>query len=377
MTVLLVTVSFAIYIFTRCVYPLNISILAKIFSFLGILIMSESLVIGRLLPRIGIELSLTPIRILNFFFLIVVFFAAVLILRDIVLLLLYLFSKISGNNITLLNILASKKSLLIALFLSLAISGYGTYSALKVPSVKEITITIPNLPQNLKGLEIVQLTDLHIGSAFDHVWLEKVVAKTNGLNPDIIAVTGDMIDEYVSEVGDEVMALKDLKAKYGTYFIYGNHEYYENPLEWKEHFEGMGLNLLINQNVNLDINGSPLSIIGIGDPARGRQPDGMEPNNELALQGVPEDAIKILLCHQPKISKHNATFGYDLQLSGHTHGGQAILISSMIEGANDGYVSGLYQVGDMQLYVSNGTGLWGGGAFRLFVDSEITRITLQ
>ncbi len=375
--ILILSMFSAIYIFVRSIYSLNISTSSKLFSFVGVFAFSNSFTIARELSRYGIEISLVETRIVTFIFLSFVFFTLVLILRDILIFLCYVLSKLLNKKLSIASVLSSNFTTLCALICVISISGHGVYSAIKVPNIKDITITIPNLPENLKGFEIVQLTDLHIGSAFDHVWLEKVVAKTNAIGADVIVVTGDMVDNYVSEVADEVQPLKDLKAKYGVYYSYGNHEYYERPLEWKEYFEGMGLDLLINENVTHNIAGSNISIIGIGDPARGMQPLGMEVNNEVALKNVPEDSIKILLSHQPKAARHNASFDYELQLSGHTHGGQAFFLQSLMAKENDGYVSGHYNVNDMQLYVSNGTGLWGGIPFRLFVDSEITRITLQ
>ncbi len=184
--ILIFSVGFVIYIFARCIYPLNISILARTSSFIGIFLLSNSLVIVRELSRLGLEFSLVEMRIFTFIFLAVIFFAVILILRDVLLLFFYALSKLLSTSFAFTKILSSKALILLALAGGLTISGYGTHSAIKVPDIKDVTITIPNLPESLKGFEIVQLTDLHIGSAFDRVWLEKVVAKTNAANADLI-----------------------------------------------------------------------------------------------------------------------------------------------------------------------------------------------
>ncbi len=137
------------------------------------------------------------------------------------------------------------------------------------------------------------------------------------------------------------------------------------------------MNFLVNESVVYEKDGAKLAFVGLADSAHGNYPKKYIRDNAKALENVPEDAVKIALGHQPKFAKDNASYGYDVQLAGHTHGGHAFFLFPMVARANDGYLSGFYDVGQMQLYVSNGTGLWGYFPIRLFAPSEITLFTLN
>ncbi len=375
---LTVTLSSALYIFFRGVFPHNLSKGVLLASFILLIILSQGYVGSRVLSSMyDFQISIEVRRIISFIFISMLFTCGILILRDIILLLLYIISKIFNTSLVIKDVLASGKTLIYIVIFVLCANVYGLFQAIKVPNIKEMTLTIPNLPDEFKGFKLVHLTDLHIGSAFDKVWLEKVVAKVNTIQADAVVITGDMIDEPVAHLAVDVAPLKDIQAKYGMYMSMGNHENYAGPMNWKEHFDKMGLNLLLNENVLIEIDGEQIAIVGIGDPSRARKSSEYAPNNAKAIENIPEGTVKILMGHQPKMAKENSTYGYDVQLAGHTHGGQIFLLYPIMAASNDGYVSGLYQVNDMQLYVSNGTGLWGGAPFRFGVDSEITLITLQ
>lgn len=376
-----ITAVFALYIFARCIFPFPYPLAFKVISFILLILLalcSQSMAIARYIT--GTEtLPFILTRVSSIIFVSILMFTLILLLRDIILFLLFLVRKATNGEVSILStMLSGQKSVFVLCFLSFCTVLGGLYPALKVPDIKEITITIPNLPEGLKGVKVVQLTDLHIGSAFNHVWLEKVVEKTNTLNADVIVITGDIIDASVAELAKEVVSLKDLKAKYGTYLSLGNHEYYSSLLEWIKYFkEDLQVPLLVNEHEILEINNEQLAIVGLADSGHSLATPLLPPDNKKAREGLPEDITTILLSHQPKEAKNNSTFNYDLQLAGHTHGGHVFFLFPLVARANDGYLSGLYQVGNMQLYVSNGTGLWGGFPLRIGAPSEITLITLN
>ena len=259
--------------------------------------------------------------------------------------------------------------------LALFLSAIGVWQAVRVPDVRRVDMTLNRLPPELDGLKLVQLTDLHASRLFEAPWMRAVVAKTNALDPDLIVITGDLVDGSTENRALDVAPLKDLKAQLGVFAVTGNHEYYSNYRDWMAAFDQLGLTVLKNSHVVLTEKGSPLVLAGVTD--RVAAGFGLPaPDVETALSGTPDDAPVILLAHQPKGAARYADAGVDLQLSGHTHGGQVLGIHWLTQLANEGYVSGRYRVGDMELYVSNGTGLWNGFPLRLGKPSEITEIVL-
>lgn len=257
---------------------------------------------------------------------------------------------------------------------ALVLSFYGTWQSLRVPDVRTIEITLAKLPVSLDGFSIVQLSDIHIGSFLKDAWLRGVVAKTNALSPDLVAVTGDMIDGSPGELKDDVAPLADLQARYGVYGITGNHEYYFRVDKWLPVFAKLGITMLQNEHRILSVaGGAELVIAGVPDQA-GLYYGGGGPDIEHALAGAP-DTVRVLMAHRPNgiAEKINA----DLQLSGHTHGGHLFFMKWLISTFNGGLVNGLYEVDGMKLYVSPGTGIWSGFSCRLGVPSEITHIILR
>jgi hypothetical protein len=250
---------------------------------------------------------------------------------------------------------------------------YGTYQSMKVPEIKTTEVEIENLPQNLNGFSIIQLTDIHIGLILDKKWLEKVVEKTNSANPDLIAVTGDMIDGRVEKLEQEVSPLSRLYSKNGVLGVTGNHEYYFNFKKWVPVFEKMGIEMLDNEHRVIDINGSKLIIAGVPDTYQKRF-TGKGPDFLKAVKNAPE-GVSVLLSHRPDGVPLN--INADLQLSGHTHGGHIFFLKWLIGSYNGGLVNGLYEINKRKIYVSPGTGLWAGFSCRIGVPSEITRIVLK
>nr|WP_218878540.1 metallophosphoesterase [Pseudomonas flavescens] len=259
---------------------------------------------------------------------------------------------------------------------AMLLSAFGVWQAVRVPDVRDVEIELAQLPSELDGLQLVQLTDLHASRLLQRPWMEAVVAKANALQPDLMLITGDLVDGTVAAREQDVEPLRDLRARLGVYAIPGNHEYYAEYQNWLGHFESLGLPMLLNEHVTIEDAGASLVLAGITDPAASRFGQPL-PDIEAALAGVPQEAAVILLSHRPLAASGNALAGADLQLSGHTHGGQVLGMHWVTQAFNEGYVSGLYTVGDMRLYVSNGAGLWNGFPLRLGKPSEITRITLR
>ena len=259
---------------------------------------------------------------------------------------------------------------------ALALSSYGVSRAIIVPPLKDIEISIPGLAAAFDGYRIVQLTDLHISRLFPAAWTGSMVAKANALDADLIVITGDFIDGSLENRRADVEPLRALSARDGIYAISGNHEYFFDAGAFMAHFEAMDMRLLANSHAVIERGSDKLVIAGVPDRSAGRY-GFPAPDLETALSGAPDAAPVILLDHQPMQARQAAGAGVALQLSGHTHGGMIRGMDRLLARANNGFVSGLYQVGSMQLYVNNGTALWPGFALRLGRPAELTRITLR
>ncbi len=259
--------------------------------------------------------------------------------------------------------------------LSLILGAYGVHEAIKVPKVMATDIKIKNLPAPWKDMKIVQLSDLHVGPIQGKEWVQKIVDKANAIKPDLIVITGDFIDGPVSKLLPELEPLKQLKARYGVMAIPGNHEYYSGYSSWMKALQGLGINMLQNESITLKKDGAFLTIGGTTDYGASRF-NMTPPDLKKTFAGSPETSTRILLTHQPKTT-HRSKERFELQLSGHTHGGHLIFLYPLIGVFNDGLVLGLYQRQDRLIYVNRGTGLWNGFSMRLGVPSEITEITLK
>ncbi|MGZ3217177.1 metallophosphoesterase [Paracoccus sp. T5] len=258
----------------------------------------------------------------------------------------------------------------------LCLSGLGVVQALRLPPVTTVEVAIRDLPAELDGYRVLQLSDLHISKLFPAGWATKVVALANDQGADLVAITGDLVDGLPDRRQDDVAPLQLLKAPDGVYMVPGNHEYYFDYDAWMAVFPTLGLRPLPNSHVVIRRGSADLVVAGVTDLAAGGYGEA-QPDLSLALAGAPEGAPVLLLSHQPKLARRAARAGVDLQLSGHTHGGMAVGLSRLVARMNGGFVSGLYHLGDMQIYVSNGTGHTPGFAFRFGVPPEMTMIVLR
>ncbi|MDR2055173.1 MAG: metallophosphoesterase [Desulfovibrio sp.] len=253
---------------------------------------------------------------------------------------------------------------------------YGVRNALAVPGVRRLETRLPALPKALDGLTLVQISDLHVSQLLHGPRVRALVDKVNGLNPDLVVLTGDMVDGFPDRRAESVASLKDLRARYGVFACAGNHEYYADFRAWMRAFRSLGVTMLLNSHNLLSIGGETIVLAGVTDIVAGRY--GLSPPDvSAALEGAPPGAFTVLLDHRPANAAGNAAAGAHLQLSGHTHGGQILGMTKLVAAYNDGYLYGWYQIAGMKLYVSSGAGLWSGFPVRLGVPSEIVALTLR
>lgn len=261
----------------------------------------------------------------------------------------------------------SKKINCAFIFICLLAAPYSVYETIKVPNVKHLTLAYANLPPELEGYTIAQITDTHTGLIFTKDWQEAVVQKIMQEQPKLIVHTGDIGDTRPQTIADSLAPLKKFSAPDGVYYVFGNHENYHTLRYWQEYFKENDLTVLEDETVYLH---DCLVISGAKAQAR------HTPFTPQAfLNEVPKSCFHIYLHHHPASFKEAAPF-IDLQLSGHTHGGTVFFLAPIIKYFNAGFVSGIYEQDAAKLYVSNGTGIWSYTAFRLFVPSEITILHL-
>lgn len=250
-------------------------------------------------------------------------------------------------------------------------SGYGWWRAFAPPQVTETTVALAGLPRALSGLTIAHLTDIHAGGWVDRDFIAELVERTNALRPDLVAITGDLVDGSVERLAEVVAPLGSLRSRLGTFFVLGNHEYYSGAGPWTALLRSMGMKVLLNETASLE----GLDIVGVGDWSMRKRGDASGYDLEAALAGRAPGAPAILLAHQPRGFEQAIEREIGLQLSGHTHGGQIWPWTFAVKLAYHPYCAGLYRVGDRALYVSRGCGFWGPPA-RVGAPPEIARIVL-
>lgn len=258
---------------------------------------------------------------------------------------------------------------------ALVASVVGMYFALRPPVVVRHEVELPRLPQALDGFKLVQLTDLHLGPTLGREWLADVVRRTNELHPDLVAITGDLVDGDVETLRETVEPLRELRARYGVFFVTGNHEYYSGVEEWLTHLPQLGIRVLHNEHAFVGPEGARLLVAGIDDHSSRGFADGHGPDLAAALRGVVGEPPSVLLAHQPKAVFEAAERGVGLVLAGHTHGGQFYPWAPFVH-LQQPYISGMHRHGGTLLYVSDGTGFWG-PALRLGTTGQITLVTLR
>jgi predicted MPP superfamily phosphohydrolase len=258
-----------------------------------------------------------------------------------------------------------------AALVGIGVSGVGLASALSAVAVSRVRVVIDRLAKTQAGYRIVQITDVHVGPTIGHDFIEEIVARVNALKPDLVAITGDLVDGSVEELAAHVAPLAKLRAKDGVFFVTGNHEYYSGADAWIAHLATLGVRVLRNERVRIG-GDDGFDLAGIDDASsRG---NGHGPDLEKALRGRDAARACVLLAHQPRGIELADSLGVDLQLSGHTHGGQMIPWNFLVR-LQQPFVAGLHKLARAQIYVSRGTGYWG-PPMRVGAPAEITEIEL-
>ncbi|WP_405843390.1 metallophosphoesterase [Streptomyces sp. NBC_01518] len=246
--------------------------------------------------------------------------------------------------------------------------GYGTYGVLRGPSVKRVTVPLAKLPRSAHGYRIAVVSDIHLGPLLGRGFAQKVVDTINATQPDLIAVVGDLVDGSVKNLGPAAAPLAGLKARHGSFFVTGNHEYFSGAQQWLEEVRTLGIHTLENARTEL----AGFDLAGVND-LQGES-EGQGPDFGKALGDRDTTRACVLLAHQPVQIHEAVKHGVDLQLSGHTHGGQ-LWPGNFIAAAANPTVAGLERYGDTELYVSRGAGAWGPPT-RVGAPSDITVVEL-
>jgi predicted MPP superfamily phosphohydrolase len=259
--------------------------------------------------------------------------------------------------------------------LALISTAVGFINARRRARVVTIEVPIDDLPRALEGFTIVQISDIHVGPTIKRNYVDAIVEAVNRLKPDLIAVTGDVVDGSVAQLSAHTQPLSRLSARHGAYLVTGNHEYYSGADAWIAEFERLGLRVLLNEHVVVNHDGAQAVIAGVTDFSAGHYDPAHNSDPAAALRGAPGDVlIKVLLAHQPRTAEAAADAGFTLQLSGHTHGGQFFPWNFFVR-LQQPFTAGLARLNGLWVYTSRGTGYWGPPK-RLGAPSEITRLKL-
>ncbi len=256
---------------------------------------------------------------------------------------------------------------------SVSLVGVGMANALGPPDLLRVPVRLPKLDPAFDGFRIAVVSDIHLGPLTGRAHTERIVRMINESSPDMVAIVGDLADGTVAALGPAAEPLRDLVSREGTFFVTGNHEYFEEPFEWLRELERLGLHLLRNENTVIRRGGAAFDLAGVNDLAGRMADDG--PDFDRALAGRDPSRPTVLLAHQPVQVAEAAKRGVDLQLSGHTHGGQLWPFHYVV-GMQQGAVAGLSTVDGTQLYVTRGAGFWG-PPIRVGAPPDITVLSLE
>lgn len=257
---------------------------------------------------------------------------------------------------------------------SVGLVGVGTATALGPPDLLRVPVRLRRLDPAFGGFRIALVSDIHLGPLVGRAHTERIVETINAAEVDLVAIVGDLVDGTVAELGPAAAPFQDLAAPEGTFFVTGNHEYFvEDTAEWLNELERFGVQTLRNENTAIRRGGAAFDLAGINDIAGEQRDD--PPDFDRALAGVDDSRPTILLAHQPVMVSEAAARGVDLQLSGHTHGGQMWPFHYVVEMVQPS-LAGLSTVDDTQLYVTRGAGFWG-PPVRIGAPPDITVLTLE
>lgn len=269
-------------------------------------------------------------------------------------------------------------------------TAWGLHNARKVAQVTRVDVPIAGLPDALHGFSVVQISDIHVGPTIGGAYLQRIVERVNTLQADMVAITGDLVDGSVDELRMHVAPLSRLVSRHGSFFVTGNHEYYAGAHAWIEELRGLGVQVLLNEHRVLHhatasarmMDGSMRSgrpemvvVAGVTDFSAHRFDARHRSDPVAAARGAPAGArLRLLLAHQPRSALAAVDAGYDLQLSGHTHGGQFWPWMYFVQ-FQQPFTAGLRRLDTLWVYTNRGTGYWGPPK-RLGVSAEITYLRL-
>ncbi|MDB5821010.1 MAG: serine/threonine protein phosphatase [Rhizobacter sp.] len=264
---------------------------------------------------------------------------------------------------------------LAVVMVALVVTAWGFVNARRTARVKTVIVPIRDLPAGLEGFTIAQISDIHVGPTIKGGYVTSIVTAVNALGADLVAITGDLVDGSVADLGPHVAPLSGLVSRHGTFFVTGNHEYYSGAYAWIDEVRRLGIRVLHNEHVVLDHGMASLLLAGVTDFNGGHFDPTHRSDPQAAMLGAPAaTTVRVLLAHQPRSADEAARAGFQLQLSGHTHGGQFLPWNFFVK-MQQPFVHGLHRVRDMWVYISRGTGYWGPPK-RFGAPSEITRLRL-
>jgi hypothetical protein len=270
--------------------------------------------------------------------------------------------------------LAADSAALVPL-LALGLSAVGLLNTRRTARVRTVDVPIAGLPADLHGFTIAQITDLHVGPTIRAPYIQRIVDAVNALQADAVAITGDLVDGPVPELGPHVAPLAGLRARHGSFFVTGNHEYYAGAAPWLAEVRRLGIRVLLNEHVVIRRGDAALVLAGVTDYTAHLFDPAHRSDPAAALAGAPAEAgARVLLAHQPRSATAAAAAGFDLQISGHTHGGQFFPWVFFVR-LQQPFTAGLHRLERLWVYVSRGTGYWGPPK-RVGAPSEITRLRL-
>ena len=259
--------------------------------------------------------------------------------------------------------------------LGLAATLWGFWNARRTARVVRVDVPIAGLPAALHGFTVAQISDIHVGPTIRQQYLARIVARVNALGADMVAITGDLVDGRVVDLQRHVEPLSDLRSTHGTFFVTGNHEYYSGAHAWIDELRRLGLTVLMNEHVVLRHDTAALVLAGVADYGAHHFDEAHRSDPARSLVGAPADApIRVLLAHQPRSAQAASSAGFDLQLSGHTHGGQFWPWNHFVK-FQQPFSAGLNKLKNLWVYTNSGTGYWGPPK-RFGVPSEITHLRL-
>jgi len=265
---------------------------------------------------------------------------------------------------------------------ALLVTVLGFWNARRTATVVQVDVPIANLPEALQGFTVAQISDIHVGPTIQTRYLQRIVDRVNGLNANLVAITGDLVDGSVRELAHHVAPLSQLVSTHGTFFVTGNHEYYSGAHGWIDALRALGVQVLMNEHVLIehsiddqDPEPATMVVAGVADFSAHHFDESHRSDPHRAIADAPDHAVfKLLLAHQPRSAAAAADAGFDLQLSGHTHGGQFWPWNHFVQ-LQQPFTAGLHKLKELWVYTSRGTGYWGPPK-RFGAPSEITHLRL-